>query len=446
MKNFINFLPPWVETNIQPAFYDKESGSCLQQTARMYAKVNQLVRIANEQWETIQDYINKFIELKDYVEDYFDNLDVQEEINNKLDALVEDGTMNEIINQEIFGSINERLDLLDQKKYIFLGDSYCEGWTPDGNVNSWAVKLKGLMGLTDANCTIAYHGGYGFSNPNASFASILNGLTSDDTVTDIVVCGGYNDKSSNYTAINTGMTSFENVANTKFPNAKIHVGFIGFSNNASDRNNFRNTAVNYYRAAQQHKKMTYLTNVEYSLKLIYAVFASDGYHPNETGQLYIADNIKNALLSGSADMKLGFCGMSITPAATWDVESSNLDRIGTSVINGCTFVENTTGLISLKSTDGISWTGTGNSWIEVGTITAGNIVGNNYNSVTCPVNLILRVTEGSSHYIGAHGLVKFEGGKMYLAYNEASGGNYVTHTVKDIQIGGFSGCFNSLFC
>ena len=92
MKSFINFLPPWVETNIQPAFYDKESGSCLQQTARMYAKVNQLVRIANEQWETIQDYINKFIELKDFVEDYFDNLDVQNEINAKLDKMMADGS------------------------------------------------------------------------------------------------------------------------------------------------------------------------------------------------------------------------------------------------------------------------------------------------------------------------------------------------------------------
>ena len=47
-KLFVNFLPPWVETNIQPAFYDKESGSVLQQTARMYAKVNCLVRMFNK--------------------------------------------------------------------------------------------------------------------------------------------------------------------------------------------------------------------------------------------------------------------------------------------------------------------------------------------------------------------------------------------------------------
>ena len=100
----INFLPPWVETNEQPAFYDKESGTVLQQTARMYAKVNQLIRNVNEQNNiidqqnnTIDEYIQKFIDLKDYVDDYFDNLDVQQEINNKLDAMVLDGTLGNII-------------------------------------------------------------------------------------------------------------------------------------------------------------------------------------------------------------------------------------------------------------------------------------------------------------------------------------------------------------
>ena len=95
----INFLPPWVETNLQPAFYDLESGTCLQQTARMYDKVNQLVRSVNEQNETIADYIQQFIDLKDYVEDYFENLDVQEEINNKLDQMAEDGELADIIAQ-----------------------------------------------------------------------------------------------------------------------------------------------------------------------------------------------------------------------------------------------------------------------------------------------------------------------------------------------------------
>lgn len=113
MENiFIALLPPWVETGLQPAFYDKESGTVLQQTSRMYAKVNELIASYNkfaqdltEQQEEFEDkideivneYIGKFEELYTYVHDYFDNLDVQAEVNNKLDAMVEAGTLQEIV-------------------------------------------------------------------------------------------------------------------------------------------------------------------------------------------------------------------------------------------------------------------------------------------------------------------------------------------------------------
>ena len=106
MENiFVEFLPPWVETGLQPAFYDKESGSVLQQTARMYARVNMLIRMFNKLSKntktTVEDYINQFNELHDYVHDYFDNLDVQEEINNKIDAMVESGQLQTIIAQYV---------------------------------------------------------------------------------------------------------------------------------------------------------------------------------------------------------------------------------------------------------------------------------------------------------------------------------------------------------
>ena len=102
-KLFAPFLPPWVETGLQPAFYDMESGTVLQQTARMYAKVQQLTRLFNElsaeTKATVEEYIAKFVELKDFVDTYFDNLDVQEEINNKLDQMAEDGQLADIISQ-----------------------------------------------------------------------------------------------------------------------------------------------------------------------------------------------------------------------------------------------------------------------------------------------------------------------------------------------------------
>lgn len=89
---FIEFLPPWVETNLQPAFYDRESGTILQQTARMYAKINELIKAVNGMEKIVKEYV-------DYIDNYFKNLDVQDEINNKLDEMAEGGDLATIIAQ-----------------------------------------------------------------------------------------------------------------------------------------------------------------------------------------------------------------------------------------------------------------------------------------------------------------------------------------------------------
>ena len=51
----------------------------------------------NTNAEAITELQELFVILKNYVDNYFDNLDVQEEINNKLDEYVEDGTLERIL-------------------------------------------------------------------------------------------------------------------------------------------------------------------------------------------------------------------------------------------------------------------------------------------------------------------------------------------------------------
>ena len=57
---------------------------------KVIASQNEVINLSNELQIAFQ-------QLHDYVANYFDNLDVQEEINNKLDAMVEAGTLQEII-------------------------------------------------------------------------------------------------------------------------------------------------------------------------------------------------------------------------------------------------------------------------------------------------------------------------------------------------------------
>lgn len=62
--------------------------------------------------------INKTNELGEQVEaltNWFDNLDVQDEVDNKLDDMAESGELAEIINEQIFNELNTKIDNLDDK-------------------------------------------------------------------------------------------------------------------------------------------------------------------------------------------------------------------------------------------------------------------------------------------------------------------------------------------
>ena len=59
-KYHIRPLPYWVLTDLQPAFYDSESGSVLQQLSRMYPKIQELIDSYNQFVEDVNNYINEF--------------------------------------------------------------------------------------------------------------------------------------------------------------------------------------------------------------------------------------------------------------------------------------------------------------------------------------------------------------------------------------------------
>lgn len=85
-------------------------------------EINKIINSENILGEQVENITNGFITLENYVNNYFNNLDVQEEINNKLDSLAQDGTLTQLIgayiqplidlqNQEI----NRRLGQQDDK-------------------------------------------------------------------------------------------------------------------------------------------------------------------------------------------------------------------------------------------------------------------------------------------------------------------------------------------
>lgn len=108
-------------------------------------KQNDSITRMYQSFLALQDYVNNtkdkledaFNNLDDYVRNYFDNLDVQEEINNKLDQMLEDGVLEQIIEQFIQSTALWCFDTVDDMK---LATNF---------INGSIVKTLGYYNIND---------------------------------------------------------------------------------------------------------------------------------------------------------------------------------------------------------------------------------------------------------------------------------------------------------
>ncbi len=524
MENiFIEFLPPWVETGLQPAFYDKESGTVLQQVSRMYPKMNELIRVSN----TVS---HEFSELYKYVHDYFDNLDVQEEVNKKLDEMADSGDLATIIaqflamapvfgydtisamasatnladgciarilgktsastgdgcfykirtrtggdtpdgdnlvaigdslvgvkipnyylNQEITNRQSADSNLQNQinnlvtppKKYIFISDSYGGGWSPDGTVAGWIERLVDMLGLEASDYTTSFEGGFAFGRASEyNFITLLNAIASDEDVTDIIVGGGYNDRYSTEIAITEGIGAFETLAKTKFPNAKVHIAFMGWSKNGDAKSDLR-VAYQYYKnACDANPDVRLIPNIQYTLHDYFHCWSSDGYHPNATGHQALAVNMYKYLTQGYVDVSYDRPVNSITfvnsggAGGTWECLTHILNDTTTLFMVG-------TGTFGWSSGNEI--TITGKALTEIGTLNAGVMVGDETETCCASVPCVCQLSDNSYRSLPLTFIIK--NSKLYVRSNliNSAHTNYDSYTIKTIQIGSVNITVNSMF-
>ena len=118
-------VPPFVQFCCAaiPQVYDN-SLSYYEALCAMWKYLDETVKVINNNALVTEDFIAKVNELKEYVDNYFDNLDVQEEINNKLDDMVEQGTLQEIITQYIQANVAWSFDTVAGMK---LADNFING-------------------------------------------------------------------------------------------------------------------------------------------------------------------------------------------------------------------------------------------------------------------------------------------------------------------------------
>lgn len=94
---------------VLPLVYD-DSLSYYELLCKVVDYLNKTMEDVNLSIDDVSKLHTAYEELQAYVNNYFDNLDVQEEINNKLDELVQNGTIEEIFSDEVESILNVAQD------------------------------------------------------------------------------------------------------------------------------------------------------------------------------------------------------------------------------------------------------------------------------------------------------------------------------------------------
>ena len=110
-------VPPFVRfvASAVPMVFDN-SLSYYEAICAMWKYLNDTVNVINNNASITEEYIQLTKDMKVYMDNYFANLDVQEEINNKLDAMADNGTLQEIITEYIQANVAWTFDTVADMK------------------------------------------------------------------------------------------------------------------------------------------------------------------------------------------------------------------------------------------------------------------------------------------------------------------------------------------
>ena len=107
MNEKVNLLPHWCITDLQPAIYDVESSTAIEQTGKLYAKIQELIKIYNE----FVDAIN--LKIKDQDAVIADTVDyLKTNLGESINELIAQG---DIYVGTLYDAENEALNIVTSR-------------------------------------------------------------------------------------------------------------------------------------------------------------------------------------------------------------------------------------------------------------------------------------------------------------------------------------------
>ena len=200
-------------------------------------------------------------------------------------------------------AVESDLSLIKNRRFIFMGDSWYHYTTGASYTHFMDMVYSALNLQPGTDYYELASGGYGFigdENLGRTWLSLLQAATiaSPETITDIYVFGGVNDRPYTYDQITTAIGTFCNYCKTNFPNATVHIGCISWTAVSQTNRIIAEIILPAYRNCSQYGAQ-YIENMEYSAH-IYAYL--NGIHPTEEMQPYLFRAAMSAILYGYADV------------------------------------------------------------------------------------------------------------------------------------------------
>lgn len=352
-------------------------------------------------------------------------------------------------------TINESISALaatvdeQHKGIIVIGDSYGEGYTPDGAVQSWVTNFTNAVAQYDYTVFSKYRGGSGFWNASSTyrFPTLLNellGTMSDaekESVGCVIVGGGYNDRKNSGNDIGVGMAGFRDYIINNLPNVKrvlifpFGMGVEGLT--TGDHADFTyqtivNMNKNYIEQCGNTRLGTVVANSCMVLRRnLY--FSSDYVHPNQNGQFLLSRFVVDAFFGNGYN--------TATPLhynSTYNLPITYDE--GISANGPLQIITNNDSFTIYKETNSILFTFAtplpsltlNASPLDIATIKDAAIQ-YNYADFRIPITCMVRYNDGAAKFYISTGALQFRFGKLSLIIWSLNSTNNNFGTVTNVD-------------